>query len=196
MAHSDVPVFAHSHVGFSRFVRPSFVQARTVISGNAAATPDVIKHRPCTETSTYLSFHSTLLLVKTPNVEVKAEGRTSWAEAAGHALAHAHLAALVVSAGVRTGAAALAVLHVEGATAVVSAQRRAPPGPQPPASASALERVLGDGGTQAAGAGAAAAARVLDAHLHKGVHVQQVLAVGDGRLQQKLLTALSLRADI
>lgn len=62
-----LPVFTHPHVGFSRFIQPSVVEARTVAPGNATLTPDVVKHRPCGETLTCLSFYLTLLLSKPPN---------------------------------------------------------------------------------------------------------------------------------
>lgn len=52
---------------------------------------------------------------------MKAEEFTSWTEAAIHTLLRAHLAVLGVAAGFRTGGAALAVLHVEGAFCCCSA---------------------------------------------------------------------------
>lgn len=46
---------------------------------------------------------------------MKAEGFTSWTEAAVHTEGGAHLAALGVAAGFRARGATLSVLHVEGA---------------------------------------------------------------------------------
>lgn len=74
----DVPFFTRPHVGFSRFVQLPVVCTRTVGPGKAAAAPDVIIHRPCRQSLTYLSFSSTFLLSKTPKgcilEDKKAEG--------------------------------------------------------------------------------------------------------------------------
>lgn len=126
----DVPFFTRPHVGFSRFVELPVVYARTVGPGKAAAAPDVIIHRPCRQTLTYLSFSSTFLLSKTPKgcrlEDMKVEGFTGWAEAAAHTLLGAHLAALGVAAGFRTRGAALLVAHVEGAFLSCSTPKHSP----------------------------------------------------------------------
>lgn len=145
---------------------------------------------------------------------MKAEEFTSWTEAAVHTEGRARLAALGVAAGLRTGGAALAVLHVEGArfccskhspgqkqrlrnkqgkdaAALFTTQLGGPPGPRPPPRMSALMGVLGYGGThgqEVGGVAAAAAARVFDTDVHEGVEVHQFLTVEDGGSQQYVLT--------
>lgn len=79
---------------------------------------------------------------------------------------------------------------------MLTTQLGRPPGPRLPAGVSALMRVLGDGGTHAQGAVAAAVAHVFDADLHEGIYVKQFLTGADGRPEQKFLTAISLQAQI
>lgn len=57
-------------------------------------------------------------------------------------------------------------------------------------------RVLGDGGAHALFAFAAAVARVLDAGIHEGIHINQLLAGADGGLLQPFFTVFPLRAQI